>query len=801
MAFIDCVGRAVDGGEMDEEFAQRVIESYKRIKKRLEAAGDVNAEAKAAQSAAAEAQARASDSARVKFLQARAQKKLFDDIANYRAVGEQIKPAEAGGAVFDSTGLSAVPGVMQIRDEIRAQVHSMLDGLLYSQRKGVLGNTRDEASLLRIGREIFGETTGDGLAREMANAWKQASAFLRQKYNEAGGRIQFRSDWGLPQTHDWVAIRGATREAWKSFVIERLDLRRMAYGRTEPTREAVLEQLDEIYEALSTNGANDIDLDTAMLQKAQHNKRAESRYLAFKDFDSWLEYQQQFGSGDIFAIMNDHIDGMSRDIAAMTRLGPNPNMGVEAVQAAVQKQTLEIGSLDNYKARIQEIWDAYTGVSNMPENAAVAKLMSNTRATLTASQLGSAVISAISDVGFTAMTAHFNGMKPTRVMKRAISLTKDSERMRAVRAGFIAETWSDAVAMQARYHDDTLSSPFFQKMVGGVLKASGLNFWTDTWRWAFQMEMLSLLTENVGKSFDALPADLSKALTRYKITPEDWDIIRKTELYDEGEGVTFLRTQDIMRRKDINQRMAEDLGFKVSNFIQNETNFAVPTGSLRGKALAGRLPKAGTALGELSRSALMYKNFPITLYLTHIRRALDEVAEGRKGYAATLLIVPTLMGALALQMKGLKDGKEPADMSKPGFWMRAMVQGGGLGIFGDFVLADQTRYGHNPFESLGGPVVGALGDAGRVVQGLTIDAYISGDFGKEFAKATGIASNYVPGRSLWYIAALYKRAFQDNLRAMGDKRPARRFDRMIKRREKLEGAGYWWEPGEVNPFD
>jgi hypothetical protein len=54
----------------------------------------------------------------------------------------------------------------------------------------------------------------------------------------------------------------------------------------------------------------------------------------------------------------------------------------------------------------------------------------------------------------------------------------------------------------------------------------------------------------------------------------------------------------------------------------------------------------------------------------------------------------TAMGVISVQARNLLI-EEPQDMSEPGFWGQAFTQGGGAGIFGDFIFSDQNRYGNS----------------------------------------------------------------------------------------------------------
>ena len=52
-----------------------------------------------------------------------------------------------------------------------------------------------------------------------------------------------------------------------------------------------------------------------------------------------------------------------------------------------------------------------------------------------------------------------------------------------------------------------------------------------------------------------------------------------------------------------------------------------------------------------------------------------------------------LLGGLAVQLKEIAKGNDPRPMDSAEFWLAAVMQGGGLGIFGDFFSASTSRTG------------------------------------------------------------------------------------------------------------
>jgi hypothetical protein len=126
---------------------------------------------------------------------------------------------------------------------------------------------------------------------------------------------------------------------------------------------------------------------------------------------------------------------------------------------------------------------------------------------------------------------------------------------------------------------------------------------------------------------------------------------------------------------------------------------AVPEGAVRSRAWFNASGRAGTVSGELLRSFGHFKTFPVQVMMLHIGEIQREFQAGNAGRAAgqaTGLFVSTaLAGALINELLEISNFKEPritaylAAGEVPGFdyWMKDVLKGGGLGIYGDLMLA------------------------------------------------------------------------------------------------------------------
>ena len=167
---------------------------------------------------------------------------------------------------------------------------------------------------------------------------------------------------------------------------------------------------------------------------------------------------------------------------------------------------------------------------------------------------------------------------------------------------------------------------------------SHLSPFTTAGRWSFGMEFLGYLGDQVNKNFNQLDDPIKKTLERYGLGSDKWDIIRSSDLYTH-EGASFLSVENIRTRTDIDADTARNVSLRVMEMINTETNFAVPSTSLRGRVSLVGDTSPGTISGELTRSFAMYKNFGVTLVNTHLLRGVTQQGAKRKGsYMADFLI-------------------------------------------------------------------------------------------------------------------------------------------------------------------
>lgn len=710
----------------------------------------------------------------------------------------------------DSRGVARWENVETAAKGILGQAHAKMAEGLSQLRTRWFGFQRDQVMLERSVREAFGEATGDTQAQTFARAWSETAEALRQRFNRAGGAIARRADWGLPQTHDAIRIGKAPRGQWVDFVKSRLDLQRMTDVATGApfTPDALDIVLQGVYETIRTNGVADLVPGSAAGGAKLANRRQEARFLVFKDADSWLEYQQAFGSSNLFGTMMDHLRAMSKEVALLEVMGPNPTASFRFLQDLARKAEDEPVSRQVNEA----IFRIVNGTGDANRSPMLATAAGAIRTWNVAASLGAAALSAVSDLSFIRATARWNGMSVTSVMKRYLAQlnpANEADRVLATRIGITALSWSDAYSNVGRFTELEGSaggllgqvSHAGGKFAEATLRASGLNAMTDAGRRAFALEFSANLAENFGKSLEHLPERLKMTLLDHSITHEDWTRLTLTPL-TEHKGAKFFTVDQLMAREDLPLSARQALAAKIQGAINEEMLYAVPEPDALARVVTTAGAPRGTLVGEAARTIAQFKSFPVAVLSLHAQRMLHarQLRGGASAaaYAANVIIGTTVMGMLALQLKLIARGKDPRDMEDPKAWGAAFVQGGGAGIFGDFLFHDVNRFGGGITSTLLGPTAGLIDQGARLTWG-NLQQAIAGEDTNLAADVIGFSSRYLPGGSLWYTRLVLEREVFDQLSLEADPSGARRRFKRVEQQAADQGSEYWWRPGRTAP--
>lgn len=715
--------------------------------------------------------------------------------------------------------------VVSLAKHIRGEAHRVFAASIEFLRPKGFGFKAELTRELDVLRALFGATDVQAEARTVAAAWEKLQGRMADDFIAANGNLAKRQNWRLPNPSiDAAKARALGAERYAQLLRDSVDRAQMIDHATKaPLNDARFEQLLKEHVGDVMSGASDaIPGAAAQGGRMLANQRDFSRFIVFRDADAWMHFAETVGEHtSVFDTMMAHLAGMADDTAMLRVLGPNPEAtksfildlmarepgrlaktaatdDPKALAATAKANMRTEGRVQGERRVFENLYAEVSGENKIPVNTTLASVMGNTRHWLSSTQLGSALISSFGDAGTLLMASRFNGLPVMNVISRATQMMaeKGSE-IFAAQQGVVLDSLAHAVGRADRMSGETIRTGIASKLSGANIRLSGLRRWTAVLRASFALEMMAHVAGERGKAFGDLEAVFRGTLERYGIDAAAWDRMRAVAPHEPRPNAVFLRPADLIEAGH------KDLAETLSRLVTTEMDHAVIDNDPLTRALLLGSSKPGTLGGEVRRSAAMYRSFSATFVLTQFARATARGWDGsRMGHAAISFAAMLGLGALSMQSKEILAGRDPLSLDPTTgnglrAWGKAMIQGGGLGVFGDVLSTDQTKFGNTWAATLAGPVAGAmetvLGDfvVKNIQQaGKGHDSHFLGD-------ALYAAGRYAPGSSLWFGRLAFQRGVLDQLAVMADPRARERFGRLEETARKDFGQSYWWQPGRT----
>ncbi|WP_299085084.1 hypothetical protein [uncultured Ruegeria sp.] len=816
MSLFDCLTNAAEGEPQFRDRAEEAQRLFNRLRDDYEPRiGPDAANAQAAEDVKQIMRGRSERKRRLDLLRIQAARRNAQLMAQHRTLNGQANQAAALRIFITGDETSPIQGIDPLAKTLRGFYHSEMDQVLSNFGRNLLGNVRNKARLANVVNELFGKKSGDTSAGELAEAVRSVLDRARRDFNAAGGDIGKIENYGLPMHHSAEKIRAADFEPWRDQIWEDLDWTRIidfdtdqpfAIGGSRPPKGGRAEAfLQEVFDSITTDGWSKREASFHERGLSVANSRNASRVLHFRDGEAWMRYNDAYGAEDPFTNIVTTLDGYARDTAAMRVLGPNPQAGLTFLSQTAMKAAQEtpwdtpsasVSQVSRAARKARAMLDLHSGAAQAPVNGWLGEFLAGTRAVLVSAQLGSAAVSAVTDVGFQGAAARKIGMDFGGVMSR-LGKELAGDPANAIRKGLVADQLANVGAGQARFMGEAFTPERAARLSDFVMRASGLTKWTEAGRHAFQLEFMGYLADQSRFSWDAMSPPLRTVLERRGFTAAEWDVIRRADLHDEG-GATFMVPHEMRYRTDIPEDQAEDLAFRLMSVIHEQTEFAVPSASLEGQALALDQTRPGTLIGELARSGFMYKTFGASVLFNQTRRLMSfDGPYSRFAYGTAMMAIVTAMGAVSLQMKEILKGRDPRPMNDAKFLGAAILQGGGFGIFGDFLSSEANRFGGGIESTLAGPVAGAAGDVISLgISGVKAAAGQDDHFGR---KTVNFLRYNTPVTGIWYWKNAFQRGLFDNLQRLADPEAERAWRQAERRRIQNYGNASFWGPGDWLP--
>jgi hypothetical protein len=670
-------------------------------------------------------------------------------------------------------------------------------------------------------------------AMAVAEVFSKYGEISRQELNRLGAGIGKLDGWAGPQRHDADRLSKAGEANWVDFIKQHLDFDRTFEGVNDASE--IDKILKGVYREIITGQGSGLNsrakgefTGPASLAKAM----SKSRVLHFKDADAWISYNDEFGNGNIFMSLISHQQRAAAHASQMQIFGPNPEVMLQSVldelrvsvrndpkmkEADKSKQInlLDIGQGGSSQKRLGSAFLEMQGLTMSPASISSAKINQGIRNVQAMSKLGGAVITALpTDVVTTGAAAMFRGGGFARGLANSIEqlLAGHKKTERKEITYLLGEGFDGLISEITSPHFATDGFPgHLNNMANAFFRWNGLTGWTDRVRGAAGRVVSAEMGMRSKTSFDKLPDAYRHVLGLNGIDAPMWDAIRSVGQRAEN-GNNYItpdlmanipdealddviagrmadiqsQTKDPVRLEKARKRFTNDaraeIELAVGRFIADETSFGVVETDAASRRISLRGTRPGTFAGEALRYVVQFKGFPIAFSQRVVGRALFGGQGATKGerimaglpHLGTLLTSLTAAGYASMVMKDtLKGNWPPRDISDPKVLAAAALQGGALGIYGDFLFGEANRFGNSALETVAGPSVSTAANVVNLYQSA-----IRGE--ASAAQGLNLILNNTPFLNLFYVKPALDYVFLNSLREMASPGYKRRQQRRLR---------------------
>ena len=449
------------------------------------------------------------------------------------------------------------------------------------------------------------------------------------------------------------------------------------------------------------------------------------------------------------------------------------------------------------------MWDVARGNADVPASKTLANIGRTLRNITVAAKLGAAVVAALGDVPLQRRVWRLTGMpmNTLRIAGGVINAMRDVNQREATRSMLGLDSAMHVAHQRGRYSDDFETRSWSGYFADRVINVQGLAAWTQAAKHFFGMSFQGELADRVNLPWQRLDPQTRRMFNRHGLDEAEWDLMRQAELHEPDKGVTYLRPNEIFKLPG-----GEEVGERYLAMILRLTAQAVPESTVRSRA-AFHSGQAGTWPGELMRFIGQFKTFPLQVYFLHIGEIHREFQAGNhkagRGQARSLFVTLALMGLLINELIELKEFRQPilptllakGQIPALDYWIKAVLKGGGLGIYGDLAFSGADRVGGFA-AAIAGPVIGLTDRArSRTYAELTADD----DKSRLGRRVVQVLKEVTPGANLWFSKGITDRLVFAQLQHMFDGHADAFFRRKEQMQQRKVGNKYFWGPGDTSP--
>lgn len=571
-SFLDCIQKKSDEGLLSKRQVTELENRYRELVGRYARnMGDIDAAHAAAQKV-------------VEIETSKIAKKKRNSIQHAIRTKEIIEDIKAKGVTPDLYARDLYESTYIRYQQVEKNITSYLNEFGEEFDENFLGTGRNLEGIEDVVKEVMGQKTNNATASKLGRAVNDTFEYAHARYEAAGGIQGYTKNY-FPVSHKKEAIKAVDFNVWAKEIKDRIDLESMISPETglPMSPDKIDDVLEMHYDAIVNGPHQDVmtRIEQGLTQlggarrKETDIRRDLSRFYKWKSPEDFLAYNEKFGTGreGLYGVIPNYIRSMSRDIAMMEKISPNPEAMSKNLDALMKAG--KVGPVDRQwtNGMYHVLSGATDGWAGEPSHWYSA--LAGAQNWIRSSVLGAASISAIADSGFIITTARINNLSATRMMGKYAAQMKPAssfDRQIAKRNGYLVELVSGSALSDTRFAGETAGlGKITQWLSGFTNKFSGLGAMTKANATAVSLEAEATFGELVkaGVTWEGLDKGFRETLEAHEFTPEDWAFISKAKPIEHpGSGSVFLRSRDIVESATVDEVKREAVKKTVSERAQ-----------------------------------------------------------------------------------------------------------------------------------------------------------------------------------------------------------------------------------------
>ena len=648
-------------------------------------------------------------------------------------------------------------------------------------------------------------SSGSDAAMRIAEVIHDMQEIAIEKSNRYGSYIRSAPGYIMKQSHDQGKLFKAGMDQWINDIWDKLD-DELTFGDADKR-----EFLEGAYKGLVSgwhrryNEGEQISTNGFKGPQNLAKKASAQRILHFKSAEAFMEYNGKFGAGDLREGVVYGLEHMARNTALMKNLGTNPRHMFDRLVDKFQKEASKANNINLMRklsqgTKLDNLFAEIDGTTRIPVNIRAARINAVIRVIQNVSKLGGATISSVTDIPNQAAELRYQGNSVFAAYGNAFAslfrgrgVEEQKIIARSLGIGFDTVTGD----LMSRFHANDHVPGTAAKLQQKFFKLNLMGWWNDSHRTGVGLMMSNNMAEVSGSTWGELNPRLSNVLNQYDIGAPEWEVFRKFGVIELDDGYKYMTADGIeaMETKDIraygrsigkryqSERQVEEardeLVSRLMSFFLDRVDHAIPMPGAAERSIMNQGTRAGSVSGEMWRHIMQFKSFPITMIRRGVGREVNGQENGKTDVMglAQLIAMGTVFGYSAMYMKDILKGRTPRTFkgekeNDVKLILAALTQGGGLGIYGDFLFGEFSRFGRSALSTAAGPTLGQVDTVAELFTRITR--------GKDFgATAFQVAKDNTPFVNLFYTRLAFDYLILFQIQEMTNPGYLRRLERRI----------------------